>query len=92
VGTLSLVKVRTVSELGASIRRSRQQRHWTQNDLAERAGISRRTLVSIEGGNPRGEIGIVLRVIAALDRELEVSERVGAERDDLLGHVGGVSG
>jgi hypothetical protein len=54
-----------------------------------RAGISRRTLVALEGGNPRGEIGIVVRVIAALDRELAISERSGAGGDDLLGHMQG---
>ncbi|HRE03701.1 MAG TPA: hypothetical protein PLV68_20565, partial [Ilumatobacteraceae bacterium] len=45
------------------------------------------TYVSIE--SPRGEIGIVLRVIAALDRELTISERASTGGDDLLGHVTG---
>ncbi len=83
------MQVRTVNELGATIRRERKQRGWTQDALAVRAGISRRTLVALEGGNPRGEIGIVVRVIAALDRELVVTERSGGGGDDLLGHVYG---
>jgi len=83
------MKIRTVNELGATIRRARKQRGWTQDDLAERAGISRRTLVTIEGGNPRGEIGIVVRVIAALDREIAITERSSGGGDDLLGHVQG---
>ena len=86
------MNVRTVNELGAAIRRARKLRGWTQGDLAVRAGISRRTLVALEGGNPRGEIGIVLRVIAALDRELAVAERSGGGGDDLLGHVQGDAG
>ena len=81
------MKIRTVNELGATIRRARKQRGWTQGDLAVRAGISRRTLVALEGGNPRGEIGIVVRVIAALDRELAITERSGGGGDDLLGHI-----
>ena len=48
--------------------------------------------MALEGGNPRGEIGIVLRVIAALDRELAVAERSGGGGDDLLGHVQGAGG
>lgn len=84
------MKIRTVNEVGATIRRVRQQRGWTQEDLAVRAGISRRTLVAIEGGNPRGEIGIVVRVIAALDRELAITERSSGGGDDLLDHVRGV--
>ncbi len=83
------MKIRTVNELGATVRRARKQRGWTQGDLAVRAGISRRTLVALEGGNPRGEIGIVVRVIAALDRELAITERSSGGGDDLLGHVQG---
>jgi HTH-type transcriptional regulator / antitoxin HipB len=81
------MKIRTVNELGATIRRERKQRGWTQDDLAVRVGISRRTLVALEGGNPRGEIGIVVRVIAALDRELAITEHSSGGGDDLLGHV-----
>jgi HTH-type transcriptional regulator / antitoxin HipB len=83
------MRVRTVNELGATIRRLRKERGWTQDDLATRAGISRRTLVALEGGSPRGEIGIVVRVIAALDRELAIDERASTGGDDLLGHVPG---
>lgn len=78
-----------MNELGAMIRRARKERGWTQDDLAVRAGISRRTLVALEGGNPRGEVGIVVRVIAALDRELAITERSSGGGDDLLGHVRG---
>lgn len=85
------MKIRTVNELGATIRRARKQRGWTQDELAVRAGISRRTLVALEGGNPRGEIGIVVRVIAALDRELAINERFSGGGDDLLGHVAGAA-
>lgn len=81
--------IRTVNELGVAIRRTRKQRGWTQDDLAVRAGISRRTLVALEGGNPRGEIGIVVRVIAALDHELAITERSSGRGDDLLGHIQG---
>ena len=89
-GTIANMMIRTVSELGATIRRARRLRGWTQEDLAARAGISRRTLVALEGGNPRGEIGIVVRVVSALDRELAITERSSEGTDDLLGHVHGV--
>jgi HTH-type transcriptional regulator / antitoxin HipB len=86
------MKVRTVNELGALIRRLRKERGWTQDELATRAGISRRTLVALEGGSPRGEIGIVVRVVAALDRELGVYERSNSGGDHLLDHVAGEGG
>jgi HTH-type transcriptional regulator / antitoxin HipB len=83
------VAIRTVNELGVIIRRLRKERGWTQEELAERAGISRRTLIALEGGSPRGEIGIVMRVVAALDRELGIEGRADGGDDDLLGHVSG---
>ena len=89
VGTLAIMMIRTVNDLGATIRRARKQRGWTQDGLAVRAGISRRTLVALEGGNPRGEIGIALRVIAALDCNVTINESVSRDGDDLLGHVAG---
>lgn len=83
------MRFRTIHELGAIIRRLRKERGWTQDQLADRAGISRRTLVALEGGNARGEIGIALRVIAALDHELAIEARPDTGRDDLLDRVVG---
>jgi DNA-binding XRE family transcriptional regulator len=54
-------EIRTVNEIGATID-ERKQRGWTQGDLAVRVGISKRTWLALEGGNPRGEIGVVVRV------------------------------
>ncbi len=85
------MRVRTVNELGATVRRLRKERGLTQDDLATLAGISRRTLVALEGGSPRGEIGIVVRVIAALDHELAIDQRASTGGDDLLGHVTGAN-
>jgi transcriptional regulator with XRE-family HTH domain len=42
--------------LGEQIRLARSDRGWTQQDLAERAGISRPTLRRIE----RGDLGVTL--------------------------------
>lgn len=48
--------------LGKLIRVSRAERGLTAQELADRAGISRTTLSSIEKGAPGPEIGIVLEV------------------------------
>lgn len=48
--------------LGKLIRVSRAERGLTAQELADRAGISRTTLSSIEKGAPGPEIGIVFEV------------------------------
>lgn len=47
---------------GHLIEHGRKQRHWTAEELAGRAGISRSTLRRIENGDLRCEIGIVFEV------------------------------
>jgi DNA-binding XRE family transcriptional regulator len=48
--------------LGMLIRLGRKERKMTEEDLAGRAGISRRTLQKIERGNLKCEIGLVFEV------------------------------
>jgi DNA-binding XRE family transcriptional regulator len=48
--------------LGKLIRIGRAERGLTAQELADRAGISRTTLSSIEKGTPGPEIGIVFEV------------------------------
>lgn len=51
-----------VELLGKLIRLSRKERKMTEEDLAGRAGISRRTLQKIERGDLKCEIGLVFEV------------------------------
>jgi DNA-binding XRE family transcriptional regulator len=48
--------------LSKLIRLGRKERKMTEEDLAGRAGISRRTLQKIERGNLKCEIGLVFEV------------------------------
>ena len=45
--------------LGKRIRLARKQRRMSSADLAERIGIARSTLQSIEKGHPKVEVGLV---------------------------------
>jgi DNA-binding XRE family transcriptional regulator len=58
----SRVTRQALSMLGKLIRVARAERSLTAQDLADRAGISRTTLSSIEKGAPGPEIGIVFEV------------------------------
>jgi transcriptional regulator with XRE-family HTH domain len=65
-----MVKNRTYSRytreaarlLARQIRLGRKQRHWTERELAGRAGISRATLQKIEQGDLSVAIGLVFEV------------------------------
>lgn len=60
-----LLQTREVGKLlGKLIRLGRKERKMTEEDLAGRAGISRRTLQKIERGNLKCEIGLVFEVAA----------------------------
>ncbi len=50
--------------LGQQVKLSRKQRKWSEVNLAERAGISRRTLQQIEAGKMSPSIGLVFEVAA----------------------------
>lgn len=51
--------------IGIRVRRWRAERSWTLDGLADRSGVSRRTLVGIEAGQSNPSIGILLRLAGA---------------------------
>jgi transcriptional regulator with XRE-family HTH domain len=82
--TLLLPKqAKILASFGENIKLARLRRNLTSEQIAERAGISRRTLVSIEKGLPSVAMGSYFQVLFVLglsDDFLEVA------KDDALGH------
>lgn len=64
------MRIRTARDLGALIRDRRTSIGWSQQNLADRCGASKRWVVAIESGKAGAEIGMVLRALSALDLEL----------------------
>lgn len=56
----------SLRQLGMRIAVARKAAEWRQSDLAERAGVSRSTLVEIEKGSPGVAIGNYFSVLWAL--------------------------
>lgn len=54
------------SAIGARVRQERQARHWTLDQLAEAAGVSRRAVVNVEQGAANPSVGTLLRISDAL--------------------------
>ena len=52
--------------IGGRVRQGRSSRGWTLDQLAERSGVSRRMLVSIEQGSANPSIATLLRISDAL--------------------------
>jgi len=68
--------------LGENIKLARLRRKFSAEQVAERADISRPTLVSIEKGNPNVTIGAYVKVLSVLGLENDIIE---VAKDDKLG-------
>ena len=71
--------IRTTKELGLLLRDRRRATGLSQQDFADRLGVSRSWLIEVEQGKPRAAIGLVLRALAAVDVTLDARVR-GAVR------------
>lgn len=60
------MRIDNARDLGLHVRERRRAAGLTQQELATRARVSRRWLSDLEAGKPSAEIGLVLRVVAAL--------------------------
>jgi len=73
---------KTISVLGENIKLARLRRKFSAEQVAERANISRPTLVSIEKGNPNVTIGAYVKVLSVLGLENDI---MVVAKDDKLG-------
>jgi y4mF family transcriptional regulator len=60
------MRVRNARDLGLYLRDQRREAGLTQQQLADQALVSRRWLSDLESGKPSAEVGLVLKVVAAL--------------------------
>ncbi len=73
---------RLVTGLGENIRRARLRRAYSSEAVAQRAGITRKTLYRVERGDPAVALGIYARVLQALRLENDLGS---VAADDALG-------
>ena len=73
---------RLITGLGDNIRKARLRRAHTLETVAERAGITRKTLYRVEHGDPAVALGIYARVLQALRLENDLASIAA---DDTLG-------
>ena len=73
---------RMLSQLGEQIRMARLRRDLSSEQVAERAGIARNTLIKIENGDEGVAIGSYFRVLIVLGLEEDL---LTIANDDVLG-------
>ena len=73
---------KVLEELGENIKLARLRRKYSTQQVAERANISRPTLLSIEKGNPNVSIGAYIKVLFVLGLEKDI---MNVAKDDMLG-------
>lgn len=66
--------------LGAEIRQGRIERRWPIRELAERAGVTPRTVVRVEKGDPKVGIGICFDLAILCGVPLFGTDRAGLDR------------
>ncbi len=67
--------VRSIGEAAAQVRGRRLQMRLSQEHLAQQAGVSRKWVYEFEAGKQHSELGHLLRVLDALDLQLDISPR-----------------
>jgi y4mF family transcriptional regulator len=67
------VKVNSALDLAAAVRGRRHDLGLSQADLAERAGVSRVWIATVEAGKRSVNFGLVLRLLGALDLKMDIS-------------------
>jgi len=67
------MKISRPEDVGLLVRDYRRGKGLSQNELASRAGVSRRWLANLETGKSTVEIGLVLKTLEALGLVLDVS-------------------
>lgn len=60
-----------LQRLGARLATARVRKGWSQLELAQRIGASRRTLVNLEAGQPGVALGTALQAAQLLDVSLD---------------------
>ncbi len=75
------MRIISVQDLAAVVRGRRISLGLSQADLAVRAGVSRPWLSKIETGKPTAELGLIIRLLDALDLSMQL-EIIDADGGD----------
>jgi len=72
------MRIRSALDLAAAVRGRRKDLAISQAELAQRAGVARKTISELESGKTRPELDLVLRVLEQLDLAIDVGRGASA--------------
>lgn len=80
----------SLGALGEHIRRARLRRNLSQEEMAERAGVARKTYASLEAGSSKVSLALLVRVLESLGypdrlRGLLEQDQIGDEMASAIG-------
>ncbi|WP_433828151.1 helix-turn-helix domain-containing protein [Actinoplanes sp. CA-015351] len=75
------MRISNARDLGVYLREQRRAAGLSQEELATRAGVSRRWLSAFESGKSSAEVGLVFHLTAALGMFVEVNPEPPRELD-----------
>jgi len=67
--------IESPDELADLVRDRRRQLRMSQEELAQRVGVSRHWVIALERGKPTIELGLVLRTLTVLGMLVDVRDR-----------------
>ena len=67
------MQVRTAKEIGALVKARRKELDWSQQRLADEAGVKRLWVVQLEGGKSTVQLDLVFRALRVLGIKVDMS-------------------
>lgn len=65
---------RNPEQLGRAVRLKRREKGLSQSALAAQLGVERKWVIRLESGNPKAELGLVLKMLDALNIRASLGE------------------
>ena len=78
--------LRSLNQLGARLKEARLRRNWTQQQTAEKAGLSESSVKKVESGSPRITVGAYLSILDVFGLPTAFDGLI-AQGDDSLGEA-----
>jgi transcriptional regulator with XRE-family HTH domain len=66
--------IRNPEQLGRAIRLKRLEKGLSQVALAGQVGVERKWVIHLEAGNPKAELGLILKVLEVLELQTSLNE------------------
>jgi len=68
------MRTRSIKDVAAIVRGRRKDLNLSQDELARQVGVSRKWIYEFEGGKPKAEFALVLRVLDELGLTLDIDD------------------